>query len=394
LSLITMLTVLASVDATCPDDIAACSSAPVQGSLLLQMGHTNRWRDTTHEPNLLQQKNLTVDAQGNLLLQMGHANRWRNTTHEPNLLQEMDLTVDAASQCADLDGNCRYYTSYCGTDNIKRQCRKTCGLCGNAGCVDLDGNCQYYTQYCGTDNINRQCRKTCGLCGSAPITGGSTKIKVVSYNLFWWNAFQQNPSKGSDIIANIKGMQADVLGLQECNNAGSVTSRTGNMYNAVSSFSDNQGVMTKPGVFSVLSQGSRDLQARGKWGNRYVNWVKLRHLSSGRSFWVFNTHWCVASGNGYTCNGGVRQAGAKNMLRAIREVAGTTSPVVITGDFNAGMGEPGIQEFLRNGFALARNSGVDAIFYSQSHWSVAAARTGSASGSDHSPVIVDLQLTR
>jgi len=94
-----------------------------------------------------------------------------------------------------------------------------------------------------------------------------------------------------------------------------------------------------------------------------------------------------------TCDRGVRATGAKNMVRAIREVAGS-SPVLVTGDFNAGMGEPGIQEFLRNGFALARDSGVDAIFYSQAHWSVAGATVGSAFGSDHSPVIVDLQLTR
>merc|ERR1712151_1328973 len=79
--------------------------------------------------------------------------------------------------CADLDGNCRYYTEYCNTENIKNQCRKTCGLCSGGsprptprrrqpqqGCKDLDGNCRYYTQYCNTDNIKDQCRKTCGLC--------------------------------------------------------------------------------------------------------------------------------------------------------------------------------------------------------------------------------------
>lgn len=335
----------------------------------------------------------------NLLLQTDHAKSVRisealssaNVSLESDLLQEAEASLDASSQCADLDGNCRYYTSYCNTENIQRQCQKTCGLC----CTDLDVNCRYYTSYCNTENIKRQCRKTCGLCGGGGGggSGAAARIKVVSYNLFWWNAFKQNPSKSSGIIANIRGMQADTLGLQECNDAGAVASRTGNMYTAVSPFNDNQGVMMKPGVFNVLAQGSRDLQARGKWGNRYVNWVKLRHVVSGRSFWHFNTHWCVASGNGYTCNSGVRAAGAKNMVRAIREVAGS-SPVVVTGDFNAGMGEQGIQEFLRNGFALARNSGVDAIFYSRAHWSVVGATVGSASGSDHSPVIVDLQLTR
>jgi len=237
--------------------------------------------------------------------------------------------------------------------------------------------------------------KTCNACGgsaSTPSSGGS--IKFVSYNLFWWNAFDQNPQKSDGIVANIKNMQADSIGLQECNRPGDITYRTSNMYNAVSPFKDNQGVMVKPGMFTVEGQGSSNLQARGKWGDRYVTWVKLRHASSGRSFFHFNTHWCVHSGNGYTCDSGVRHRGAKNMVQAIRQVAGTSSPVVITGDFNAGMGEPGVQELLRSGFALARNSGVDAIFYSQGHWSVVRASVGAAAGSDHSPVIVELQFAR
>lgn len=166
------------------------------------------------------------------------------------------------------------------------------------------------------------------------------------------------------------------------------------MYGAVSPFRDNQGVMVKPGLFAVEAQGSRDLQARGKWGARHVTWVKLRHVPSGRSLFHFNTHWCVHNGNGYNCDSRVRHTGAKNMLRAIREVAGTSSPVVITGDFNAGMGEAGPQELLQNGFALAKNSGVDAIFYSRAHWSVVRTSVGSAAGSDHSPVIVELQFAR
>lgn len=241
--------------------------------------------------------------------------------------------------------------------------------------------------------------KTCDACagsgGSSPApSGGGPTIKVVSYNLFWWNAFDQNPGKSDRIVANIKNMQADTIGLQECNDPGTIMSRTGNMYGVVSPFRDNQGVMVKPGLFTVEAQGSRDLQARGKWGARYVTWAKLRHAPSGRAFFHFNTHWCVHSGNGYTCDSGVRHTAAKNMLRTIRDVAGASSPVLITGDFNAGMGERGPQELLRNGFGLAKNSGVDAIFYSKGHWSVVRASEGDAANSDHRPVIVDFQLAR
>merc|ERR1712176_268500 len=71
--------------------------------------------------------------------------------------------------CADQDGNCRYYTSYCNTDNVKKVCKKTCGLCGSGSaqpCADTYGHCQWYrdNKYCGTANVLAQCKRTCGAC--------------------------------------------------------------------------------------------------------------------------------------------------------------------------------------------------------------------------------------
>merc|ERR1711979_176553 len=83
-----------------------------------------------------------------------------------------------------------------------------------------------------------------------------------------------------------------------------------------------------------------------------------------------------------------------NMLRVIREQAGTSTPVLITGDFNADINEPGPQEILQSGFELAKNSWVDAIFYSRDHWLLADAAVGSAAQSDHGPIIADLQMRR
>jgi len=192
-------------------------------------------------------------------------------------------------------------------------------------------------------------------------------------------------------VSNIKDtLKPDTLGLQECDEPDTIRTRTG--YSAVSPFKGAQGVAVKPGLFEVAQSGSRDIQATGKWGPRYVTWAQLTHLPSGRKFWHFNTHWCVHSGNGHTCNSNVRRTGAQNMLQVIREKAGTTAPVVVTGDFNAAIGEAGPQEFLQNGFALAKNSWVDAIFYSRNHWSLISASTGDASHSDHRPIIAELQL--
>jgi len=219
---------------------------------------------------------------------------------------------------------------------------------------------------------------------------GAAKIKVVSYNIYWWNAFGQNPSKGRQITSNIRyNLQADVLGLQECDNPGLIQSRTG--YSPASKFSGAQGVLVRPGLFTVGETGSRDIRATGKWGPRYVTWVQLTHRRSGRTFWHFNTHWCVHSGGGRTCSADKRYVGARNMLRVIRERAGG-APAIITGDFNAGQGESGPRHFLQNGFSLAQWNWVDGVFYSTAHWRVRSAGRGEKSGSDHRPVFAELEL--
>jgi len=235
-------------------------------------------------------------------------------------------------------------------------------------------------------------------CGSAPISrppwsggsgGESLKVRVVSYNLYWWNAFGQNPWKSDHIIRNIKNtLKPDSIGLQECDEPQTIRDRAG--LERASKFDGAQGIMVKPGVFRKGDSGSRDIQATGKWGPRYVTWVELIDPKSGRTFWHFNTHWCVHNGNGRVCNEEVRYGGAKHMLDVIKEKA-SDMPVVITGDFNANLDERGPQHFLKNGFKLAENAWVDCIFYSH-HWELARHGTGDAAHSDHRPIFAELVL--
>ncbi|CAL1143941.1 unnamed protein product [Cladocopium goreaui] len=228
-----------------------------------------------------------------------------------------------------------------------------------------------------------------GSSGGSSGGSGELKVKVVSYNLYWWNAFDQNSWKSDGIISNIKeNLRPDTIGFQECDSPSQISRRTGFLSEA-SQFKGAQGVMIREGRFRASNKGSRDLEATGKWGPRYVTWVKLTD-ESGKSFWHFNTHWCVHSEGKRVCNEDVRYRGARNMVRAIRDVAGD-SPVLITGDFNARMNEKGPQHFLDSGFKLAVNDWVDCIFYSN-HWTLLREGKGSSSGSDHKPVYAELAL--
>jgi len=218
---------------------------------------------------------------------------------------------------------------------------------------------------------------------------GGGQIKVGSYNLYWWNAFGQNAWKGQHVTDNIKNnLRPDVLGMQECDDPRLIEQRTG--YVAASDFAGAQGVSVKPGLFRIGSRGKQDIQATGKWGPRYVTWVQLTH-SSGHTFWHFNTHWCVHSGNGHHCDANTRYTGAKNMLQIIQQKT-QGAPAIITGDFNAGMSELGIEHFKRNGFKLVVSEWVDAIFISEGQWKVLKTGKGDAAHSDHRPVFAELEF--
>merc|ERR1712232_1010835 len=148
------------------------------------------------------------------------------------------------------------------------------------------------------------------------------------------------------------------------------------------------GIFMNPAEFTASQTGSEDIRAQGKWGPRYVTWARLTHTGSSQSYFHFNTHWCVHNGNGHTCGGSKRKQGAVNMLETIQRVAGS-SPTIITGDFNEGIGASGVQHLRNNGFDVARHEWVDAILYSRSHWRLGHVDTGSKSGSDHHPILAE-----
>ncbi|MGH9458132.1 MAG: endonuclease/exonuclease/phosphatase family protein [Thermoanaerobaculia bacterium] len=89
--------------------------------------------------------------------------------------------------------------------------------------------------------------------------------------------------------------------------------------------------------FDVLEQGtfwlseSPDVAGSRGWDAAYpriATWGRLRDRASGDVFWHFNTH---LDHVGLTA----RREGAELLLRKIREIAGTSPRVVVTGDFNA-----------------------------------------------------------
>jgi len=212
----------------------------------------------------------------------------------------------------------------------------------------------------------------------------------VSYNIDWANTSLQNLSEGRNITENIKQvLQPDILGLQECDDPSFVQNRTG--YVPASMFRGAQGVMAKPGLFVMGDSGAEEIQEAAKTGPRFVTWVRLTHVQSGHTFWHFNTQWCAQRGSGQICSASQSHASAKRMLQVMREKA-QGEPVIVTGDFNAGFCEAGPTHLLQNGFSLAKWSWSDGVLFSAAHWRKVSAGIGKRGGSDHQPVITELEM--
>lgn len=85
------------------------------------------------------------------------------------------------------------------------------------------------------------------------------------------------------------------------------------------------------------------------WGNeitRVVTWIRLRDLATGRSFYVYNTHWDHKSQP-------ARERSALLMARRMDGRAHPDEPVVLIGDFNSVESNPGYLYLTGKQVALA-----------------------------------------
>lgn len=89
-----------------------------------------------------------------------------------------------------------------------------------------------------------------------------------------------------------------------------------------------------------------DLVASTSWGNRIpriVTWGRFRDRRTGRTFYLYNTHWDHESQPS-------RERSAALLARRIAGRAHSDDPVLVTGDFNAGERNPARETLAEAGF--------------------------------------------
>lgn len=232
-----------------------------------------------------------------------------------------------------------------------------------------------------------------GTSGGLNSTASAANLRVLAYNVWWWN----NPGSIDGVpttdYAGLTGMHAywrslprmDVVGVQECD-GGWPTLRSylnGTVDYLVEVPMDGPlCTLYDAARFSLLLSGRRDV-----YGYRFVEYLRLRDLATGGVIFFANTHWDHLRQN--------PEEHARNTARAIQDFSEPGDTVIVVGDFNQPWSIPAFEQVFRDQMGLnlvGRGTSHDQIDHIWEKLAGSAAcespdDSGPAGpGSDHNPV--------
>jgi endonuclease/exonuclease/phosphatase family metal-dependent hydrolase len=209
---------------------------------------------------------------------------------------------------------------------------------------------------------------------SCPLGEGASKltVKVLTYNLFWWNLFDKKGGSGRSagkLIAETSGPeQYDIMAFQECDDRHRVL-RDAKLEGLLGEYEALDGgravaIMYLKSRWTLLAKDSEDV-GEDDWhqhyGKRTAQWVRLQH-TDGRVVFFVNHHGPLPVGWGGGCTG---SAAAYNIMRVIADHAHPDDAIVLVGDFNAPADSSRIRQLdsrLNRVFSGREMGGVDHIF--------------------------------
>jgi len=158
--------------------------------------------------------------------------------------------------------------------------------------------------------------------------GDDSHLRVLSYNMYGWNALIQNPWKAENMYKAIRASNPDLMGAQEVEDrAGQVASAIGSDYRVAGTSSAGHSIIYRDSVLQFEGWGVENLAEQDQWGQRTVEWAKFTHKISGRQVDHFNTHLCVCDANKLLLS-------VKTIASKIASIGRPGSLKLLTGDFN------------------------------------------------------------
>lgn len=238
---------------------------------------------------------------------------------------------------------------------------------------------------------------TLDACGEDPLT---LLVKVLTYNLFWWNLFGVNKGgggiSGKLIESNSHPLPFDFMGFQECENVSWVLWDAS--LQSSHSFISGQRALAiayRSVSWRLLASGETSVgeDRKDQWyGKRDVMWGRFRHRDTMKTVFFANYHGTLPVNSGGLCGG---TATACNILAEIASNAHQHDAVILVGDFNADSTCADVQEVssrLHMAFTGTSFGGVDHIFSSCGTKSVQATKNLGPGGSDHDALSALLEI--
>lgn len=209
-------------------------------------------------------------------------------------------------------------------------------------------------------------------CPAAIATASSSQVKVLTYNLFWWNLFDKyggSDRSAGKLMAQTAGTDGyDLMAFQECDdrhrilNDAKAEGLTGE-WEALDG-GRALALMFRSDRYTLISKGSEDV-GEDDWaqhyGKRAAHWVRLQRQDGTHIFFI-NHHGPLPVSWGGGCTG---RANAYNLMRVIAQNAHTDDLIVLVGDFNAEGTSSRIQELetrLNRVYSGVSMGGVDHVF--------------------------------
>jgi len=234
--------------------------------------------------------------------------------------------------------------------------------------------------------------------------GAPLRVKVLSYNLFWWSLFdhghpwmqrvyaQTNGNAATQLISAANAQDPfDVMGFQECNDGDWLMKVTG-LAAEYGVFRDRACCMAyRKASWTVLAKGVATAAEDPKYGDRPAQWMRLRNLQTGAVVFFLNHHGPIPIDQGGKCGAA---AVGYNILQVIAGNARPGDAIVAVGDFNAHQGSATIQQIQRHLYRVfggTADGGIDHIFSNMGVGAVAATANLGGGGSDHDAISAVLQ---
>lgn len=232
--------------------------------------------------------------------------------------------------------------------------------------------------------------------------GGSQNLKVLTYNLFWWNLFGRRGGNGGSAGSLLRDAGAswpfDIMAFQEADEIWWPLSEAGLTY-AEYSVETSAGlalaVAWRHTAWRKLAVGTERIaeDRPDQWyGRRGVLWVRLQSYATGRTVLFANHHGPLPVSTGGICGG---RSTAYNLLGLLQRVSGWDDVVILTGDFNAISSSDTVrtlQSKIHHVFQGSAFGGVDHFFSNCAGHSVAEARNLGSGGSDHDALMVIFRI--